>query len=183
MIQYANCRVKFELCLAAGLTLLCWSAAARAQHVIARPGPAHGSARQSAAGKRAVKREHKPGRPVNPLAPFIYDIRPRHWDVGAPRPLVGRNPERITLAVIGKRFRPGASVLWNDQTLRTRFRSAERLEAVVPFDVMMAAKPRKPVTTQSGASASIGIRARNPAGGHGLSNAAQFEVVFVVVGG
>ena len=178
-------RLKFEIRFAAGLAMLCcgFGTAARAQHVVAQPGSVHGPARQPIVGKKAVKREHKPARPFNPLAPAITDVRPRHWDVAVPKPLVGRNPERITLAVLGKRFRSGATVLWNDRALRTRFRSAERLEAEVPFGVMAAARPRKSITSPSGTSASIGIRVRNPAGGHGASNVSPFKVVFVAVGG
>ncbi len=177
--------VKFEILFAVGLAMLCsgFGPADSAQHVTAQPGSAHGPARQQAVGKKEVKRRHKTVRPVNPLAPAITDVRPRHWDVAVPKPLVGRNPERITLAVIGKRFRSGASVLWNDRALRTRFRSAERLEADIPFSVLAASRPRKPITSPSGTSAAIGIRVRNPAGGHGSSNVSPFKVVFVAVGG
>ena len=171
--------VRFAIRISAGLGLICFGCVGAG----AQPGLAHGAARQPTSGKKAVRRQHNPGRPVNPLAPTITDIRPRHWDVGVPNPLVGRNPERITLAVIGKRFRPGASVLWNDRALRTRFRSAARLEANVPFGVMMATRPRKPISSPSGTSAAIGIRVRNPPGGHGSSNVETFKVVFVVVGG
>lgn len=132
---------------------------------------------QPSEAKRAGARGHSTGPPV------ITEIRPRHWDVGVPNPLVGRNPERITLTVIGKGFRPGASVLWNGRALKTRYRSGERLEASVPFGMITAMRPRKLAASPQGTSVVISIAVRNPAPGRGLSNRTGFPIVFVLVGG